>query len=44
LKSYISFPLILNVCELTFSIYPAALKWGKVGADIVVESTGLFLS
>jgi glyceraldehyde 3-phosphate dehydrogenase len=23
---------------------PAALKWGEVGADIVVESTGLFLT
>ena len=23
---------------------PAELKWGEVGADIVVESTGLFLT
>ena len=23
---------------------PAELKWGEIGADIVVESTGLFLT
>jgi glyceraldehyde 3-phosphate dehydrogenase len=29
--------------RLTAERDPAALKWGEVGADIVVESTGLFL-
>ena len=29
--------------RLTAEKDPAALKWGEVGADIVVESTGLFL-
>jgi glyceraldehyde 3-phosphate dehydrogenase len=30
--------------RLTAEKDPAALKWGAVGADIVVESTGLFLT
>ncbi len=30
--------------RLTAETDPAALKWGDVGADIVVESTGLFLT
>jgi glyceraldehyde 3-phosphate dehydrogenase len=30
--------------RLTAEKDPSALKWGEVGADIVVESTGLFLS
>jgi len=30
--------------RLTAEKDPAALKWGEVGADIVVESTGLFLT
>ena len=30
--------------RLTAERDPAALKWGEVGADIVVESTGLFLT
>ena len=30
--------------RLTAERDPAALKWGDVGADIVVESTGLFLT
>ena len=29
--------------RLTAERDPAALKWGEVGADVVVESTGLFL-
>ena len=29
--------------RLTAEKDPAALKWGEVGADIVIESTGLFL-
>ncbi|MDR3311733.1 MAG: type I glyceraldehyde-3-phosphate dehydrogenase [Spirochaetaceae bacterium] len=31
-------------CRLTAEKDPAALKWGEVGADIVVEATGLFLT
>ena len=30
--------------RLTAERDPAALKWGAVGADVVVESTGLFLT
>ena len=30
--------------RLTQERDPAALKWGEVGADIVVEATGLFLT
>ena len=30
--------------RLTAERDPAALKWGDIGADIVVESTGLFLT
>jgi glyceraldehyde 3-phosphate dehydrogenase len=30
--------------RLTAEMDPAALKWGDVGADVVVESTGLFLT
>jgi len=30
--------------RLTAERDPAALKWGEIGADIVVESTGLFLT
>ena len=30
--------------RLTAEKDPAALKWGAVGADVVVESTGLFLT
>ncbi len=30
--------------RLTAEKDPAALKWGEVGADVVVESTGLFLT
>jgi len=30
--------------RLTAERDPAALKWGEVGADVVVESTGLFLT
>src|SRR5512139_3591150 len=30
--------------RLTAERDPAALKWGEVGADIVVEATGLFLT
>lgn len=30
--------------RLTQERDPAALKWGEVGADIVIESTGLFLT
>ncbi|HRE55795.1 MAG TPA: glyceraldehyde 3-phosphate dehydrogenase NAD-binding domain-containing protein, partial [Candidatus Competibacter sp.] len=30
--------------RLTAEKDPAALKWGDVGADVVVESTGLFLT
>ena len=33
-----------NTIRLTAERDPAALAWGDVGADIVVESTGLFLS
>jgi glyceraldehyde 3-phosphate dehydrogenase len=33
-----------NVIRLTAERDPAALKWDEVGADVVVESTGLFLS
>ncbi len=33
-----------NTIRLTAERDPAALKWGDVGADIVVESTGLFLT
>ena len=32
-----------NTIRLTQERDPAALKWNEVGADIVVESTGLFL-
>jgi glyceraldehyde 3-phosphate dehydrogenase len=31
-------------CRLTDEKDPANLKWGDVGAEVVVESTGLFLS
>lgn len=30
--------------RLTAEKDPAALKWGEVGADVVIESTGIFLS
>ena len=30
--------------RVTFEKDPAALKWGEIGADYVVESTGLFLT
>jgi glyceraldehyde 3-phosphate dehydrogenase len=30
--------------RLTAEKDPAALKWGEIGADIVIESTGLFLT
>jgi glyceraldehyde 3-phosphate dehydrogenase len=30
--------------RLTAEKDPAALKWGEIGADVVVESTGLFLT
>ena len=30
--------------RLTAERDPAALKWGEVGADIIVEATGLFLT
>ncbi|MBC5782728.1 type I glyceraldehyde-3-phosphate dehydrogenase [Ramlibacter sp. USB13] len=30
--------------RLTQEKDPAALKWGEVGADVVIESTGIFLS
>ncbi|MDO9071854.1 MAG: glyceraldehyde 3-phosphate dehydrogenase N-terminal domain-containing protein, partial [Rubrivivax sp.] len=30
--------------RLTAERDPAALKWGDIGADIVVEATGLFLT
>ncbi|HRD85839.1 MAG TPA: type I glyceraldehyde-3-phosphate dehydrogenase [Rubrivivax sp.] len=30
--------------RLTAEKDPAALKWGEVGADVVIESTGLFLT
>jgi glyceraldehyde 3-phosphate dehydrogenase len=33
-----------NKIRLSAEKDPAALKWGEVGADIVVESTGLFLT
>ena len=33
-----------NKIRLTAEKDPAALKWGEVGADVVVESTGLFLT
>ncbi len=33
-----------NRIRLTAEKDPAALKWGDVGADVVVESTGLFLT
>ncbi len=33
-----------NTIRLTAERDPAALAWGDIGADIVVESTGLFLS
>jgi glyceraldehyde 3-phosphate dehydrogenase len=33
-----------NVIRLTAERDPAALKWDEVGADVVVESTGLFLT
>src|SRR3990167_8696626 len=38
--------LIINgkKIRLTAVKDPAELKWGEVGADIVVESTGLFLT
>lgn len=38
--------LIVNgkTIRLTAERDPAALKWGEVGADVVVESTGLFLT
>jgi glyceraldehyde 3-phosphate dehydrogenase len=38
--------LIINgkKIRLTAERDPAALKWGDVGADVVVESTGLFLT
>jgi glyceraldehyde 3-phosphate dehydrogenase len=31
-------------CRLTAEKDPAALKWNEVGAEVVVESTGLFLT
>src|ERR1044072_1472514 len=39
-------PLIVNgkQLRLTAAKGPAELKWGEVGADVVVESTGLFLT
>jgi glyceraldehyde 3-phosphate dehydrogenase len=33
-----------NRIRLTQERDPAALKWGEVGADVVIESTGLFLT
>ena len=33
-----------NVIRVTAERNPADLKWGEVGAEYVVESTGLFLS
>ena len=38
--------LVVNgkTIRLTAERDPAALKWGEIGADIVVESTGLFLT
>jgi glyceraldehyde 3-phosphate dehydrogenase len=33
-----------NKIRLTAEMDPANLKWNEVGADVVVESTGLFLS
>src|SRR5512145_1220019 len=30
--------------RLTAERDPAALKWGEIGAEVVVESTGLFLT
>ena len=30
--------------RLTAEKDPAALKWGEIGADVVIESTGIFLS
>ncbi len=33
-----------NTIRLTAERDPAALKWDEVGADVVVESTGLFLT
>ncbi len=38
--------LVVNgkTIRLTAEKDPAALKWGEVGADVVVESTGLFLT
>jgi glyceraldehyde 3-phosphate dehydrogenase len=39
-------PLVVNgkKIRLTALKDPAELKWGEVGADIVIESTGLFLT
>ena len=38
--------LVVNgkLIRLTAEKDPAQLKWGDVGADVVVESTGLFLT
>jgi len=38
--------LVVNGCRIRISAErdPAALRWGDVGADVVLESTGLFLS
>ena len=38
--------LVVNgrTIRLTQERDPAALKWGEVGADVVIESTGLFLT
>src|SRR5665811_2544230 len=38
--------LIVNGKKIRLSAVkdPAELKWGEVGADIVIESTGLFLT
>ena len=33
-----------NKIRLTAEMDPANLKWNEVGADVVVESTGLFLT
>jgi glyceraldehyde 3-phosphate dehydrogenase len=44
--SYEGSTLIVNgkLIRLTAERDPAQLKWGEVGADVVVESTGLFLT
>ena len=33
-----------NAIRITAEKDPAALKWGEIGADVVVESTGFFLT